>query len=483
MPDNGRAPEAAVESVPQHIAGSWTSEGRPLPLVDPFTGLTISEVATASDAQVDAAVATLSSATTRPPLPLHERARVLRRTSELVAERRERIVATIVGESGFTVQDATTEVDRAVETLLLCAEEARRLVGEMVPLDGAPGIAGRLGFTVRHPVGVVCAITPFNSPLNTVSHKVGPAVAAGCPVLLKPSPRTPRTAVLLVEALLDAGLPADHVALVHGDGPDVGQRLLDHPDVALYAFTGSTAVGEHIARSVGLRRRQLELGSIASTIVCADAHLDAAVPLVVNAGYRKAGQVCTSVQRLYVQQDVLDETVDRLLAAVAALRVGDPTDPATQVGTLITEEAATRVAAWAQAAVDGGAERLAGGGRDRALLEPVVLRGVDATMDVMRREVFGPLLSIIPFRDLDEAVSGANDTPYGLAVGLFTDDLPRALAAATRLRFGSVHINQTSSARVDLMPYGGVKASGTGQEGPRYAVREMTEERLVTITT
>jgi len=472
-----------VETVRQHIAGAWSSEGRPSPLTDPYTGAVIAEVMSATPEQIAAAVAGLSAAArSRAPLPLHERHRILRRASELVAERSDAIIATIVGESGFTVQDARTEVARATDTLLLCAEEARRLTGEMVPLEGAPGITGRLGFTVRHPVGVVCAITPFNSPLNTVAHKVGPALAAGNAVLLKPSLATPRTAVHLVEALLDAGLPGDLIALIHGDGPDVGQRLLEHPDIDFYAFTGSTAVGEHIARTIGLRRRQLELGSISTTIVCADARLEHAMPLIVGAAFRKAGQVCTSVQRLAVHEDILDDVIERLLAEVDGLVVGDPSDVLTTVGPLIDESAAVRVASWAQAAVDAGAERLAGGQRERALLQPTVLRGVDATMDVMCREVFGPLVSVVGFRDLDRAIEQANDTPYGLAVGVFTDDLPRAMDAAARLRFGSVHINQTSSARVDLMPYAGTRASGTGQEGPRYAMREMTEERLVTIT-
>jgi len=415
------------------------------------------------------------------PLPQHERHQVLSRAARLLSDRRDTFIATIVAESGFTVQDAATEVTRATETLQLCAEEARRITGEMVPMEGAPGITGRIGFTVRHPLGVVCAITPFNSPLNTVTHKVGPALAAGNAVLLKPAPATPMTSALLVELLLDAGVPAHLIALVHG-GPDVGQRLLEHPAIRFYAFTGSTAVGEHIASTIGLRRRQLELGSIASTIVCEDAHLDIAVPLIVAAGFRKAGQVCTSIQRLYVHEDVLEETTDRLVAGVTALKVGDPTDPATFVGTLIDEAAATRVASWAQAAVDAGAERLTGGERDRALLQPILLRDVDGTMDVMRREVFGPLMSIVPFTDLDKALSEANDTPFGLAAGIFTDDLPRAMRAASGLEMGSVHINQTSSSRVDLMPYSGAKSSGYGQEGPHYAIREMTEERLITIT-
>lgn len=472
-----------MEKVRQFIAGGWRTDGRPVPLIDPYTSRVIAEVMTATDGQVDEAVDSLVAAFAREPaLPLHERSRILSVASVLVEQRRDDLVRTMVAESGFTVQDASTEVTRSSETLRLCAEEARRITGEMVPMEGAPGVTGRLGFTVRRPLGVVCAITPFNSPLNTVTHKVGPALAAGNAVVLKPALATPMTSVLLFEILLEAGIPPHLLALVHGDGPDVGQRLLEHPAIRFYAFTGSTAVGEHIARTVGLRRRQLELGSIASTIVCDDARLDRALPLIVAAAFRKAGQVCTSVQRLYVQEAVVDEVTDRILAGVAGLKVGDPADAATFVGPVIDERAAVRVASWAQAAVDGGAQRLAGGERDGALLQPIVLRDVDPSMDVVCREVFGPLLSIVPFRDLDAALTEANDTPFGLAAGIFTEDLQRAIAAATRLDVGSVHINQTSSSRVDLMPYSGVKSSGYGQEGPRYAIREMTEERLISVT-
>lgn len=472
-----------MEKVRQFIAGEWRTDGRLAPLVNPYTSEVIAEVMTATDDQVDQAVDALVGAFHRgSELSMHERAAILSSASGLIEHYRTDLVRTMVAESGFTVQDASTEVSRASETLRLCAEESRRITGEMVPMEGAPGVTGRLGFTVRRPLGTVCAITPFNSPLNTVAHKVGPAIAAGNAVVLKPALATPMTSVLLVEILLEAGVPPHLLALVHGDGPDVGQRLLDHPGIRFYAFTGSTGVGEHIARTVGLRRRQLELGSIASTIVCDDAQLDRAVPLIVAAAFRKAGQVCTSVQRLYVQEAVLEAVTDRLLAGVEALRVGDPTDEATFVGPVIDEKAATRVASWAQAAVDRGARRLAGGEREGALLQPIVLRDVDPSMDVVCKEVFGPLLSIVPFRDLDAALAEVNDTPFGLAAGIFTEDLQRAIGAATALDVGSVHINQTSSSRVDLMPYSGVKSSGYGQEGPRYAIREMTEERLITVT-
>lgn len=472
-----------MQSVPMFIDGGWTTEGRRSPLLDPYRGEAIGEVVEATAEQVDRTVQQLADGFAQQgPLHAYERYEILARASRLIDERRDSLIASIVAESGFTVSDATGEVNRAIQTLLLSGEEAKRLAGEVVPFSGAPNTSGRVGFTIRTPIGLVCAITPFNSPLNTVAHKVGPALAAGNPVVLKPALATPMTAVKLCEILLDAGLPPRLLALVHGGGAEVGQRLLEHPAIRFYSFTGSTEVGRLIARTVGLRRTQLELGSISSTIVCEDARLDQAVPKAVAASFRKAGQVCTSVQRLYLHEDIADEVTERLLADLAGRQVGDPSDAETFVGPLIDQDAAVRVQDWTQRAVDAGARRLVGGDRDGALLQPMVLEGVDPTMDVVCREVFGPVVSLIRYRDLDAAIEQINDTPFGLAAGIFTDDLRRGFRAAERLHMGSVHINQTSSSRVDLMPYGGAKDSGSGQEGPHYAMQELTEERLVTFT-
>jgi succinate-semialdehyde dehydrogenase/glutarate-semialdehyde dehydrogenase len=287
--------------------------------------------------------------------------------------------------------------------------------------------------------------------------------------------------VLLVRALLDAGLPPGLVALVHGPGSTVGEWLLTDQVPAMYAFTGSTEVGERIHSVVGLRRTQLELGSLSSTIVCADANLEVALDKIVGAGFRKAGQVCTSVQRVYLARPVVDRFVEGLVARLASRKAGDPTDPATFVGPLISPSAARRVLSWVDEAVAGGALAVAGGSRDGSVVSPTVLVDVDPAMRVMREEVFGPVVCVRPFDDLDAAVAEANQTPYGLAAGIFTRDIDGALTAARRLRMGSVHINETSSSRVDLMPYSGVKRSGMGREGPRYAVAEMTEERLITL--
>jgi succinate-semialdehyde dehydrogenase/glutarate-semialdehyde dehydrogenase len=351
----------------------------------------------------------------------------------------------------------------------------------VVPLAGAPNQAGRVGFTLRVPLGVVAAITPFNSPLNTVAHKIAPAFAAGNAVILKPASATPLTACKLAEVLLDAGMPRGFLSVLLG-GAQVAEWLLADERVRFFAFTGSTEVGRKIQQAAGLRRTQMELGSIACTILCDDARLDSALPKIVNAGYRKAGQVCTSVQLLLVHASIVDEVQSRLAKLVQALPYGDPYDPNTVVGPVISEAEAIRVESWIEEAVAKGARRLAGGARKGAVVPPVLLASIDESMKVGCREVFGPVVCIVPFDELDDAIARVNATPFGLASGIFTNRLDDAFAAARRLEVGGVHVNETSSARVDLMPYGGSKDSGFGREGPRYAVQEMTEERIVTFS-
>jgi succinate-semialdehyde dehydrogenase/glutarate-semialdehyde dehydrogenase len=472
-------PPDALPATGTLIGGEWLDSPRRFPVIDKYTGQQVAEVCEASREQVALAVrATREAVQGGAPAP-HRRAQVLRRAAELIETRREHFVYAMVAEAGFTLADANGEVDRAMVTLNLSADEAVRLVGEMVPFAASPGAEKRLGFTQRFPVGVVCAITPFNSPLNTVLHKVAPAYAAGNAVVLKPSAFTPLTGALLGEVLLAAGMPAGFLAIVQGEGDSVGSWLLEEQDVAFYTFTGSTRVGRIIQQAAGLRRTQMELGSIASTLVCADADLERAIPKIANAGLRKAGQVCTSVQRLYVHRSIAAEVAQRLVAYAATLPAGNPRDPATRVGPLISEQAAIRAESWLQEAVAAGARLLCGGKRNRSVIEPAIIADVPDGGRVWCQEAFAPLLALRPFDDFDAALASANDTPYGLSAGVFTQDIDRALKAARTLRFGTVQINETSSARSDVMPFGGVKDSGFGKEGPAYAVREMTEERLV----
>jgi succinate-semialdehyde dehydrogenase / glutarate-semialdehyde dehydrogenase len=471
---------SAMKPGQMYIDGEWVNGAGTFVVSNKFTGEPVATVQSASRGQVTQAVQAAASAFARLRLTPYARYEILHRAAGMVESRRPDFVASIVAESGFTVSDAQGEVSRTVQTLLLCAEEAKRITGEVIPMDGTAGQENRLAFTVRHPVGVVCAITPFNSPLNTVAHKVAPALAAGNTVVLKPAQQTPLTAALLCETLTAAGVPSGHLNLVHGDGPDTGGWLLEEPKIAFYTFTGSTRVGQIIQRAIGLRRSQLELGSISSTIICEDADLARAVPRCVNASFRKAGQVCTSVQRLYVHRSILDGFVDSLLEATKQARVGDPMDPATLVGPMISVREAERAAQWVDEAVAQGARLACGGRREGALFYPTILVDVSPRMRVMCDEIFAPVISIVPYDSLDAAMADINATPYGLAAGIFTTNVNTAMKAARQLEVGTLHVNETSSSRVDVMPYGGIKDSGFGREGPKYAIREMTDERLIT---
>lgn len=439
------------------------------------------EVSTPDEAQAREAVAAAHAAFRRGAPGPFERGAILERAAQLLEPKADEFVRIMQMEAGFTAADAAGEVRRCVQTLKLSAEEARRLAGEVIPLAGAPQQAGRMGFTLRVPLGVVLAITPFNSPLNTVAHKIAPAFAAGNAVILKPASATPLTAFKLAEVLVEAGMPAGLLSVIPG-GAQVAEWLITDERMRFFAFTGSTEVGRSIQSRAGLRRTQMELGSIAFTILCDDAKLEAALPKVVNAGYRKAGQVCTSVQILLAHRSIAGEVERQLAQKVKALKHGDPRDPDTFVGPLISEKEAIRVEGWIEEAVAKGARRLAGGPRKGASIPPTLLAGIDDSMKVGCQEVFGPLVCVVPFDTLDEAIARVNATPYGLATGIFTDRLEDAFRAARRLEVGGVHVNETSSSRVDLMPYGGSKDSGFGREGPRYAVHEMTEERIVTFT-
>jgi len=474
-------PPSTLPATGNLINGVWVDGGPRFAVTDKFSGVDVALVSQATREQVAEAVRIAAQAVQAGAPPAHARGQIMHRAAHLLNVHRQRFVDIMVAEAGFTIVDASGEVDRACITLALSAEEGVRLTGDMVPFAASPGAHARLGFTQRFPVGVVCAITPFNSPFNTVLHKVAPAFAAGNAVVLKPSAITPLTSALLGEILLEAGMPAPFLSVLQGDGETVGNWLLEEQEIAFYTFTGSTRVGRIIQQAAGLRRTQMELGSIASTIVCADADLDRAVPRIANAGLRKAGQVCTSVQRLYVERSIADELTARLVEFAHTLKAGDPRDPDTRVGPLISEAAAIRAEQWLREAVDSGARLLCGGKRNRSVITPAILTDVPETGRVWCQEAFAPLLSIRPFDDFDAMLASANDTPYGLSAGIFTQNLDRAMKAARTLRFGTVQINESSSARSDVMPFGGVKDSGFGKEGPAYAIREMTEERLVII--
>jgi acyl-CoA reductase-like NAD-dependent aldehyde dehydrogenase len=463
------------------IGGQWVAGASTEALKDKFDQRVYGEMAVASAEQVTAAVTGAVQGQQQDTLMPYQRYKILLNAARIVESRMEPLVELMRHEAGFTRADGDNEVRRCVQTLELSAEEAKRLNGDMAPLQAGDGVKNRLGFTIRAPRGVVCTITPFNSPLNVVCHKVGPALAGGNAVVMKPSEFTPLTAVELCKVLLEAGLPPKLLALVHGEGAVVGPQLLADQRIAFYAFTGSTRVGRQIQAAAGLRRTQLELGSIASTIVCHDANIELAIPKILGAGLRKAGQVCTSVQRLYVDRRIAGAFVPKLVAAAQKMKAGDPSDPSTVIGPMISPHHAQRAQSWVDAAVAAGAKVLTGGRLEGTVMAPTVLTDVTDDMKVVCEEIFAPVVSIVEVDGIDEAVAKANGTAFGLAVGLFTSNLHTAFTAARQLRFGGVHINEASSARVDAMPFGGVKDSGFGWEGPAYAIREMTEERLVTV--
>ena len=472
---------AEITEVRLLIGGQWQEAAERADVLDKYRLEPYAQLHIASPAQVREAVAGAQAAYEQATLTPYERGAILERTAQLIESRSEHFIEVMRTEAGFTLTDSQGELKRCIQTFRLSAEEARRLVGEMIPLEGAPQQAGRLGFTIPVPLGVVCAITPFNAPVNTVAHKVAPALAAGNAVVVKPSSSTPQTTNLIAQALLDAGLPAGLISVLHG-GAKVAQVLIEQPAIRFFAFTGSTEVGRDIQQRAGLRRTQMELGSIAFTVLCADANLDAALPKIVGAAYRKAGQVCTSIQTLLVERSRFDEVQARLIAAAQALPYGDPHDPKTQVGPVINLANAQRIDAWIQKAVSQGAQWLVGGPRQGAVIPPTLLSQVPRHCEVCCEEVFGPVMAIEPFDSVDEAIARVNGTPYGLATGFFTNRLDFAMRAVRKLQVGGVHINETSSSRVDLMPYGGSKDSGFGREGPRYAIHEMSELRMVSLT-
>jgi acyl-CoA reductase-like NAD-dependent aldehyde dehydrogenase len=464
------------------IGGRWVAGADTAQVLDKFTGAVIGDVDRASRAQVAEAVAAAKHSFERAALEPYDRYRILLRVADLIESRRDELVRLIVAEAGFPVADAVNEVTRAVQTFIISAEEGKRLAGEVVPIDSAPGQAHRLAFSLRVPRGVVCGITSFNSPLNMVAHKVAPALGSGNTIVVKPPQATPFSAALLFELLLEAGLPPAHANLVQGPGEEIGRWLVENPDVRFFTFTGSTEVGRQLQRTVGLRPITLELGSIAASIVCADADLERAATRIASSAFKRAGQACTSTQKLYVDEQVRERFLPLFVDATRRLKVGNPHEPDTAIGPMVTEKDAIRAEAWVREAVGQGARVLEGGRREGALLFPTILENITPGMRVASDELFAPVVSIVPFASLESAIDDINTMPFGIAAGIFTRDVMTAMNAARRLHVGTVHVNESSSSRVDLMPFGGVKDSGLGREGPKYAMQEMTEERLITIS-
>ena len=415
----------------------------------------------------------------RDPLPAHERAAILDRVAALLAERQEEAAQTICAEAGKPMKAARVEASRAVSTYTMAAVEARKLAGDVVPMDASPAGEGKLALTLREPIGVVAAISPFNFPLNLVAHKIAPALAAGCAVVAKPAGQTPLSALFLAELETEAGLPPGWLNVLCGGSSDIGDVLVEDERVRLISFTGSVPVGWSLRERAARKRVNLELGNATPVIVAADADLDDASSRLAANAFSFAGQSCISVQRIYVERGAYDTFLERFLPKVKALKIGDPADEDTDVGPLISEKDRDRVLEWIEEAKSRGAEVLAGGSLDDGLLLPTVIAGAPPEAKVSCEEVFGPLCTVTPYDTTEDALALANGTRFGLQAGVFTRDVKLAIRVAKELDFGGVTVNEAPTFRADQMPYGGVKDSGNTREGPAYAVREMTEERLV----
>jgi acyl-CoA reductase-like NAD-dependent aldehyde dehydrogenase len=460
------------------LDGEWIETGEWHEVRSPYSGETVARVPEAGAEHARRAVDAAAKAMEN-PLPAHQRAEILDRVATLLRERQDDVAQTICAEAAKPLKAARVEAERAVSTFTMAAVEARRLAGEVVPMDASPAGVGKLAYTLRIPIGVVGAITPFNFPLNLVGHKVAPALAAGCAVVLKPAGQTPLSALLLAELETEAGLPAGWLNVLVGPSAEIGDVLVEDERVRLITFTGSAEVGWRIRERAARKKVNLELGNATPVVVEADAELEqAATKLAANA-FAFAGQSCISVQRIYVHRSAYEDFVGRFIPKVEALQVGDPADEDTDVGPVIDEDARERIVSWIEEAKAGGASVLTGGEVADGLLRPTVLADVTPEMKVSCLEVFGPLCTVSAYDSVDEAFALANGTEYGLQAGIFTGSLHTALAAANKLEFGGVTVNEAPTFRADQMPYGGIKASGNTKEGPRYAVREMTEERLV----
>lgn len=462
------------------IDGEWIETGEWIEVLSPYDASPVARVAKAGARETRAALDAASRAM-ETPLPAHKRAEILVRVAAALGRRADEAARQISSEAGKPLKAARGEVARAMSTYTMAAVEARKLSGEMVPMDASQAGEGKLAFTLRLPIGVVGAISPFNFPLNLVAHKIAPALAAGCAVVLKPASQTPLSALLLAELEHEAGLPPGWLNVVVGPSSEIGDVIVEDERVKLITFTGSSAVGWGIRQRAPRKRVGLELGNATPVIVEPDADVeDAATRCAANA-FSFAGQSCISVQRIFVHREVYDDFKARFVPKVEALRLGDPADEDTDVGPLISRDERDRVLSWIEQARSGGAEILTGGTLDGELLRPTVVERPAAGTHLSCDEAFGPVCTLQPYDSLDEAIAAANATRYGLQAGIFTASIRSALRASTALEFGGVTVNEAPTFRADQMPYGGVKDSGNTREGPAWAVHEMTEERLVVI--
>jgi len=463
------------------VGGQWRASDKTFELKFPYTGETVAEVCIPTDADLEEAVlAAQRGARVMRKLPSHERSAILRRLHAQMEARTEDLVNALVMEGGKTRKAARGEVARAKQTVLVASEEARRIPGEVINIDWTKDGENRIGLVRRFPLGVILCIAPFNYPLNLACHKVAPALAAGNAVILKPATATPLSALLLGQMLLEAGAPPEAVSVLTCSGAQA-EALVRDERIAMFSFTGSSEVGWHLKSVCGRKRAALELGGNAAAIVHEDANIAYAAARIAFGGFTNAGQNCISVQRVLIHRPIYNEAVETLLDEINALKVGDPRLEETDVGPMITERAAIQAESWVDEAIAQGARRLLGNGRQGALLYPTVLSEVRPEMKVSCQEVFAPVLTVSPYDTFEEAIEIANSTDYGLQGGVFTRDMGRIMQAFDQIEVGGLQVNDVSTFRVDHMPYGGVKASGMGREGVKYAIEEMTEPKLMVL--
>jgi len=464
------------------IDGQWVGGGAQLEVKNKYNGEVVGVLPTARKEDLDTAlVAAERAEDVMADMPAHKRASILLRTAELMRERADDLAKTIAAEAGKALKFARAEVDRAASVFTIAAEEAKRLHGETIPLDAVPSGDGYFGYWTRRPVGVIAAISPFNFPLNLVAHKVAPALAAGNTLVLKPATTTPLAAVKLCQILQEAGLPAGAINLVVGSGGTVGEWLITDERVDKITFTGSPEIGRHILAVAGIKKVTLELGNNSPVVVAPDADLDFVAKRCALGAFYNSGQVCISVQRIYSQKQVFEPFSEKFVKATEAMVVGDPLDERVDVGPMIDSKEVDRIESWVKEAQGSGASVLTGGRRDGTVYYPTVLSNVDADMKVVAEETFGPVASVISSDDFESALQQANDSKFGLQVGVFTNDVNRVFKAVRKLDFGGVIVNDTPNFRADHMPYGGNRQSGLGREGVKFAMEDMTNIQLVAI--
>ncbi len=463
------------------IDGQWRATENKLEVVNPYNKEVIGETFKAGPEEIEEAVS--AAARVFPELsdmPAYRRSEIISEVAKGLEARAEEVARTITLESGKPIRDARVEVSRGINTFRLASEECKRFAGEMIRLDGSPGSEGRTGMVTRFPVGPVLGISPFNFPLNLVAHKVAPAMATGCPLVLKPASSTPLTSIILGEIVTEAGWPSGGLSVLPSSGTDIG-KLMEDDRIKKLTFTGSPSVGWMLKSRAGQKKVTLELGGNAGLIVHSDADIETASTRATVGAFSFAGQICISVQRIYVHVDLFAEFAEKFIAKVKALKLGDPLDEETDIGPMIEEAEAKRTGEWIKEAIDGGAELLTGGKPEGACYLPTVLTKTRPSMKVCGNEVFAPVVTLEPYKTFDEAIELVNTSLYGLQAGVFTNDLKLAFRAYEKLEVGGVIVNDIPTYRVDNMPYGGVKMSGFGREGIRYAMEEMTEPRLLVL--